>query len=125
MIKRLKKLTLNIKTKQKEESNFDSDGYIELSEAPVPKENNKIKVKYYVLENFEDTKAILNDLRMGYNICIIKIKPLRNKDISELKRVISKIKKVCEVIEGDLVGMDEDYLIATPSFVEVEKGRND
>jgi SepF-like predicted cell division protein (DUF552 family) len=122
MLKKLKKLKENIKKKD-EPANFDlnEDSYIELQEKPTEKQA-KIYVRYCVLDAFEDVKPILDFVREGSSICLIKIKALRSKDISELKRAISKIKKVCEVMDGNVVGMDEDYLIASPSFVKVFKG---
>lgn len=76
-----------------------------------------------MLNEFGDVKNILDLLRDGNSMCIIKIKPLKDRDINDLKRAISKVKRVCEVMEGDLVGMDEDYLIAHPKFIKICKGK--
>jgi len=123
MMKKLRRLKENLIPRKTMSMDYDevSDDYIELKEKSLEKQAN-IYVRYCVLDAFEDVKAILDFIREGYSICLIKIKPLRDKDINELKRAISKIKKVCEVMDGDVVGMDEDYLIASPSFVKVSKG---
>ena len=125
MIKKLRKLKESIRPNKMyvDYEGASSNDYIELKEKPISGDNSaKIFVRYCVLDAFEDVKPIMDFIREGYSVCIIKIKAMKTKDINELKRAISKIKKVCEVMDGTVVGMDEDYLIVTPPFVEVSKG---
>ena len=82
---------------------------------------NKVLIKPFVLKKFEDTTEILNALREGYTIAVIDIRPLKQKDIIELKRSIAKIKKTIEALEGEIAGFGENIVIATPSFAEVYK----
>lgn len=81
----------------------------------------KISVRPFVLKSFEDVNSILNVLREGYTIAIIDIKPLKTKDIIELKRAISKIKKTADALEGDIAGFGEGIVIVTPQFAEISK----
>jgi len=81
----------------------------------------KIIVKPFILTKFEDTNAILNSLREGYTIAVIDIRPLKAKDIIEVKRAISKIKKTADALEGDIAGFGEGIVIVTPSFAEIAK----
>lgn len=121
MIEKLKRIKQSIGNARKMTLDYDlDDDYIELKEQNTHTESN-IMLRYCVIDSFEDVKPILDFLREGNSICVIKIKDLRDKDINELKRGISKIKKVCEVMDGEVVGMDEDYLIASPSFVKISK----
>lgn len=96
--------------------------YIELSPEQVSGRVAKIYVKKFVLTDFADIKPILDSLREGYTIAFIKVKPLRDKDIKELRRATDKVKKTIEAIEGEIVGIDEDWIVAVPSFVEVHPG---
>ena len=97
------------------------EDYVEIDiDSSEPKEN-KVKVKPYVLRSFEDTNDILNSLREGYTITVIDIKPLKTKDIIELKRSISKIKKTVEALEGSIAGFGDNTIIATPSFAEIQR----
>lgn len=82
---------------------------------------NKIILRPFILKKFEDTTEILNVLREGYSIALIDIKPLKQKDIIELKRSIAKIKKTVEALEGEITGFGENMVIATPGFAEVYK----
>jgi len=81
----------------------------------------KIIVKPFILTKFEDTNAVLNALREGYTIAVIDIRPLKAKDIIEVKRAISKIKKTADALEGDIAGFGEGIVIVTPSFAEIAK----
>jgi len=94
--------------------------YIEVDLGQAAKKA-KIIVKPFILTKFEDTNAILNALREGYTIAVIDIRPLKAKDIIEVKRAISKIKKTADALEGDIAGFGEGIVIVTPSFAEIAK----
>ncbi len=85
------------------------------------KEEHKVAVKLFVLKNYDDVNKVLNALREGYTIAVIETKILRQKDPIELKRVISKIKKTVDALEGSIVGFRENIVIATPSFAKVDR----
>ena len=44
---------------------------------------------------------------------------LIDRDIVELKRVVNKLKKTCDAIEGDIAGFGEDWVVVTPGFAHV------
>ena len=81
----------------------------------------KVIVRPFVLKSFEDVNPILNALREGYTIAIIDIKQLRAKDVIELKRAISKIKKTADALEGSIAGFGENTIIVTPQFADIYK----
>ncbi|MCD6547233.1 MAG: cell division protein SepF [Nanoarchaeota archaeon] len=98
--------------------------YIELEPEEMSSKSAKIFVKYFVLTDFADIKPVIDSLREGYTIALIKIKPLKDKDMNELKRAVNKVKRTCEAIDGTIVGIDEDWIVAVPNFVEVFKGES-
>jgi SepF-like predicted cell division protein (DUF552 family) len=100
----------------------ENPDYIEIDLGQESKKN-KVLIKPFVLKKFEDTTEILNALREGYTIAVIDIRPLKQKDIIELKRSVAKIKKTIEALEGEIAGFGENIVIATPSFAEVYKPR--
>ncbi len=106
---------------REEEEEFD-DGkeqeYVEL-DTSLEEENKKMLVKTVNLTDFADVKPILQDLREGNVITILNIKPLKDKDMIEMKRAVNKIKKTVEAVEGDIAGFNEDYIIITPSQAEI------
>lgn len=98
------------------------DDYVELDTAAPHGEDQKVLVRPFVIEDFNDVKEILDSLRESYTIALINIKPLKEKDLLELKRAINKLKKTCEAIEGDIAGFGDDYIVVTPSFASIYRG---
>ena len=84
-------------------------------------EKSKILVKPFMIQTFDDVKMPLDSLREGYTIALVNIKPLRDKDIIELKRAINKLKKTTDAIGGDIAGFGEDWIVVTPSFARVHR----
>ena len=99
----------------------DEEEYIEIDLDSAKPEENKVLVKPFTLRDFDDTNDILNSLRDGYTIAVIDIKPLKTKDLIELKRAIGKIKKTVDALEGSIAGFGEHTIIATPQFAEIHK----
>jgi SepF-like predicted cell division protein (DUF552 family) len=99
---------------------FNED-YIELEASGKIGPKSKVIVRPFIVEDFIDIKPALDSLREGYTIALINIKPLKEKDMIELKRAVSKIRKTCEAIGGDVAGFGEDWLVATPSFASIHR----
>ncbi len=97
------------------------DEYVELNTDADFQGSSKVVVRPFVLEDFSDVKNVLDILREGNTICLLNIRPLREKDMVELKRAINKLKKTCEAISGDIAGFGEDYIVVVPSFAEIYK----
>ncbi|MBS3149375.1 cell division protein SepF [Candidatus Woesearchaeota archaeon] len=84
----------------------------------------KVIVRPFMIEDFSDIKPMLDAIREGYTIALVNIKPLKDKDIMELKRAVGKLKKTCDAIEGDIAGFGEDWLVITPSFAQIYRDKN-
>jgi SepF-like predicted cell division protein (DUF552 family) len=100
----------------------DSPDYIEVDVGRDVPRKGKIVLRPFVLKSFEDTNRILEVLREGSTIALIDIKALKGKDIVELKRSISKLKKTIDALEGNVAGFGENMIIATPAFVDIFRG---
>ncbi|VVB80666.1 Cell division protein SepF [uncultured archaeon] len=107
--------------KKSEGEEADSPDFIQI-DSGSEKSDSKVQVKTFVLKTYEDINPILNALREGYSIVVIDIKSLKAKDVIELKRVVSKVKKTVEAIEGSIAGFGDNCIIATPSFAKIQKG---
>jgi len=100
-----------------------SEDYVEINANPIDRNNKqKIIVRPFVIEEFTDIKPALDALREGQTVALINIKPLKDKDLVELKRAVGKLKKTCEAIEGDIAGFGEDWIVAAPSFAQIHRG---
>ena len=95
------------------------EDYVEIDTDVNTGPKAKIIVRPFVIEDFADVKPTLDALREGKTIALINIKPLKDKDIIELKRAINKLKKTCDAIDGDIAGFGDDWIVVTPSFAQV------
>ncbi|MBI2671338.1 cell division protein SepF [Candidatus Woesearchaeota archaeon] len=101
------------------------DDYVEIdSKKSNIGDKSKIIIKPYTMQDFADIKDALDDLREGFTIALINIKYLKDKDIVELKRAVTKLKKTCDAIEGDIAGLGDDWIVVTPSFAQIFRNTN-
>ncbi|MAG28243.1 hypothetical protein CMI47_22185 [Candidatus Pacearchaeota archaeon] len=99
----------------------DDEEYLEIDFDAGAPEENKVMVKPFMLKQFDDINEILTALRDGNSIAVIDIKPLKTKDVIELKRAVAKVKKTVEALEGSIAGFGDNTIIATPSFAEIHR----
>ena len=69
------------------------EDYVEIDLGNSEQKDPKVMVRPFTLRQYDDINEILNSLREGYTIAVIDIKQLKKKDVIELKRAITKIKK--------------------------------
>ncbi|MFC2133844.1 cell division protein SepF [Bacteroidota bacterium] len=112
-------------TKKPDDSDENGEAeYVEIDTEEERDKTSKIIVRPFVMEDFSDIKEVLDILREGYTIALINIKPLKDKDLVELKRAINKLKKTCDAIDGDIAGFGDDYVVVTPSFAEIHRTKS-
>ncbi len=99
----------------------DTSDYVEIDTNADRTPRSKVIVRPFFIEDFSDIKPALDCLREGTTIALINIRPLKEKDIIELKRAVSKLKKTCDAIEGDIAGFGEDWIVVTPSFAQIHR----
>jgi len=94
----------------------------EFLEVQPETETKQISVQIASLQNYADTDRI-KDMVRGNNVVFLRISELRKHDMSELKKSVEKLKKTCMAMEGDMVGVDEDFLIVTPKTAKIYRGK--
>ena len=110
---------------EEEEMLEEGESYVEVGVQKTPTEDrSKVLVRPYVMEDFEDIKTVLDALREGNTVALINIKPLKDKDLIELKRAVNKLRKTCEAIDGDIAGFGEDYIVAVPYFARIHREKS-
>lgn len=110
-------------SKSSGEGEVNSESYPEVGDAAGREDRSRVSVRPFVMEEFEDIKEVLDVLREGSTIALINIKPLKDKDLIELKRAIGKLRKTCEAIDGDIAGFGEDYVVAVPQFAKIHRAK--
>ncbi|MFW6013543.1 MAG: cell division protein SepF [Candidatus Nanoarchaeia archaeon] len=108
---------------QEVEAEDSEEEFLELNTDTKSDTKSKIIVRPFVINDFSDVKEVLDNLRDGYTIALVNIKPLKEKDLVELKRAINKMKKTCDAMEGDIAGFGDDYLVVTPSFAQIYRNK--
>jgi len=102
-----------------DEEGIPREEYIEVgvSESSRP---GKIGITIEKLEDFADTERILRAVRNG-SLVFLRIKAMKDKDLGELKRSVEKLKKTVLAQNGDIVGVEQDWLILAPEHAKVER----
>lgn len=122
MVRIFSKIKEKFSSPKYEDLENEEQEYVEL-DTDLDQTRSKVLVRPFVVETFEDLKPILDALREGYTIALVNIKPVKDKDLVELKRAINKLKKTTEAIEGEIAGFGDDYLVVTPSFATIFRNK--
>jgi len=80
----------------------------------------KVVVRVETLKDFIDTERIARMLKQG-NIVFLKTTELQRQDLGEFKNCVEKLKRFCNQYSWDIAGVEEGYLILTPTFVRIER----
>lgn len=113
---------LNIFGKANNEPVGKKDEYVEvnvMSPTQTP-QMGSVGVRVDKLNDFSDTERVIKSVRKG-NVIFLKIKGLREKDIGELKRSVERLKKSIVANNGDIAGVEKDWLILTPELAQVHR----
>ena len=94
----------------------------EVVEAQINKDvRKKIKLGLLVMERYADVEKVLGRFRKADSILIVKISPLRQKDMSEMKKAVDRIKTHCGVTGAEISALDDNWIVLVPPMVEVLK----
>ena len=103
--------------KKEEEAEETGENFIEIDHTSTDSKQ-KISVRIEDLEDYRDVETVQKLVRDG-NIVFLKIKSLREKNLGELKRAVQKLRKGSIAMDGDIVGVDDNFLVLTPQFARV------
>ncbi|MFH1631107.1 MAG: cell division protein SepF [Candidatus Aenigmatarchaeota archaeon] len=98
----------------------DDDDYTEfvMGEEETTKQ---VPVVVDKIESFACGDRIVKHLREG-KIVFAKIGQVKHVNVDEFRRTVSKIKNICVALEGDMVGVGEEWVIIAPSVAKIERG---
>ncbi len=81
-------------------------------------------VKAITLRDPSDLDAIRQDVKKNM-IVIIRVTPLAQKNIDELRNVVEELYKFAQSVEGDIARLGEERVVVTPPGVKIWKGAYD
>ena len=75
-------------------------------------------VKALPLSDYLDIAKIKNELTFG-NVLIVKITPMAEKSIEDVKNAIDELKSYVESVGGDIARLGEERIVITPSPIRI------
>lgn len=102
-----------------EDNEMIEDEFVEL-DAEVSEREQKVVVRAETLKEFDDVENVQEHLRNDH-IVWVNIKPLKDRDMSKLKRAVKRLKKTVKAVDGDIAGVDEDWVVVTPQYAKIER----
>ena len=100
----------------------DEADFIEIDTAG--EEKRRVNIRIENLNDYRDIEELQRLIREG-NIVFLRIKKLKDRDLGELKRSIERLRRTSIAMNGDIIGVDEDFLILTPSFAKIYRGEGE
>jgi SepF-like predicted cell division protein (DUF552 family) len=78
----------------------------------------KFYLKAMPLRDLSNLENVKNEVESG-NILILRITPLANKSIDDVKRAINELCKFSESIDGDIARLGEERVVICPQNVRI------
>lgn len=88
------------------------------SGAQTPMVTGKIYLKALSLRSLDDLERIKSEVKSG-NIVIIRVEPLAEKSIEDVKRAIGELSEFVGSIGGDIARLGEERIVVTPPTVQI------
>lgn len=107
-----------LKSKDNEEDVVEDD-FVEL-DAEMSEGEDDVVIRAVTLEEFGDVEEAQKHLRDDH-IVWINISPIKDRDMTDLKRAVKRLKKTVRNIDGDMAGVDEDWIVACPSYATIAR----
>lgn len=80
--------------------------------------SGKTYLKAVPLRDLSDLDSMKNEVKSG-NILILRITPLANKSIDDVKRAINELCEFVESVGGDIARLGEERVVVCPSNVKI------
>ena len=91
---------------------------VELAE--LPEEIPKYLIRIEKLFSYGDVDRILSSVKNG-KIVLVSVKELEKKDVAEFQNSLVKMRRICNQLNWDIVGIEDGYLIIAPQFAKIER----
>jgi SepF-like predicted cell division protein (DUF552 family) len=83
-----------------------------------------VYLKAISLRDISDISAVKEDIKK-HMILIIRVTPLAQKDLEELRKVVEDLYSYTQSAGGDIARLGEERIVITPPGVKIWRGIND
>jgi len=90
----------------------------------MQKQENPTYLKAITIRDPSDIHSIKEDVKKGM-ILILRVTPLAQKDVDELRKVVEDLYKVAKAAGADIARLGEERIIVTPPTVKIWKPEYD
>ncbi|MDP2667684.1 MAG: cell division protein SepF [Nitrosopumilaceae archaeon] len=90
----------------------------------MQKQENPTYLKAITIRDPSDIHSIKEDIKKGM-ILILRVTPLAQKDVDELRKVVEELYRVAKTSGADIARLGEERIIVTPSSVKIWKPEYD
>ena len=90
----------------------------------MQKHENPTYLKAITIRDPSDIHSIKEDIKKGM-ILILRVTPLAQKDVDELRKIVEELYKVAKATGADIARLGEERIIVTPSSVKIWKPEYD
>ncbi|UCE97071.1 MAG: cell division protein SepF [Candidatus Bathyarchaeota archaeon] len=70
------------------------------------------------LRKFSDLNVIKHEVKSG-NILIVKVTPLADKSIPDIKKAVNELCEFVKTVDGDIARLGEERIVITPLGVRI------
>jgi len=86
---------------------------IEVKDAP-----GKTYLKAMPLRDLSDLDAVKSEVNSG-NVLILRVTPLANKSVEDIKRAVNELCEFAESVGGDIARLGEERVVICPPNVKI------
>jgi SepF-like predicted cell division protein (DUF552 family) len=79
---------------------------------------SKTYLKAMPLKDFADVEKVKNEIKNG-NIIILRVTPLANKSIDDVKNAVNELYQFSESIGGDIARLGEERVVICPKNIRI------
>lgn len=83
-----------------------------------------VYLKALTIRDVSDLSSIKEDIKKQV-ILILRVTPLAQKDVEELRKVVEELYAYAQTVGGDIARLGEERIVLTPPGVKVWRGAYD
>jgi SepF-like predicted cell division protein (DUF552 family) len=84
-------------------------------------EKTPVYLKAITLRDISDITAVKEDIKK-HMILILRVTPLAQKDLEELRKVVEDLYSYAQSVGGDIARLGEERIVITPPGVKIWRG---